>query len=158
LRFKDLYLIPVWHWGFVATLLLAAVWEWYTWGWLGRTRTRLVLTLLVTLSLGGLVGSLTWQAAVPECFAPQVFGIAVAELGEGPGFQRTKKAREISAQVYEHLREAIDREFVSEARDPGGTVATASELGRVELRKIGVMPDSSTAQAHGERIRADVVI
>jgi tetratricopeptide (TPR) repeat protein len=158
LRFKDLYLIPVWHWGLVATLLLAAVWEWYLWGWLGHTRTRLVLTLLVTLSLGGLVGSLTRQAAFPEYFAPQVFGIAVAELGEGPGFQRTKKAREISAQVYEHLRQTIDREFVSGTRDPGGTVATTPELRRVELRKIGVMPDSQTAQAHGERIRADVVI
>ena len=159
LHFRDLYLIPLWRWGIAAILLIAATWGWYIWGWSGRIKTKLVRTLLVTSSLVGVVGWQTWQIAFPERFAPQAFGIAVAELGEGPDFQRTAKAREISGQVYEHLCDAIRREFPVEASDDtGGAINKSSDTRHVELRRIGVMPDSQTAQAHGKRIRADVVI
>jgi len=148
LHFRDLYLIPLWRWNLAAMLLTAATWGWYTWGWYERTRIKLVLTSLATLCLVGVVSWQTGQIAFPERFAPRVFGIAVAELGEGPDFQRTAKAREISGQVYEHLYDAIRKEFPDES----------SDTRRVGPRRIGVIPDSQTAQAYGERIWADVVI
>ncbi len=159
LQFRNLYLIPLWRWGLAVLLLIAAAWGWYTWGWLGRTKPKLVLTLLVTSSLGGMVGWQAWQIVFPDRFDPQVFGIAIAELGEGPDFQLTEKAREISGQVYEHLCEAIKRELAGGANeDPCKATDKSSEPRRVELMRIGVIPDSQTARAYGERIRADVVI
>jgi tetratricopeptide (TPR) repeat protein len=159
LQYRDLYLIPLLSWGIAACLLIAASWGWYSWIWLGHTQRKLILTLLITSSLISVVGLQTWQIVLPERFDQQAFGIAVAELGEGPGFQRTVRAREISGQVYEYLCESMAKQAGSRTlADPCGGPAGQSQSRHVQIRKVGVIGDSQTAQAYGKRIGAAVVI
>jgi len=95
----------------------------------------------------------------PRPFAVDLFGIAVAELGEGSGYRRTPRARELSLQVYEHLCQEVKRQFPGEScEERGGAGDDGREPTRVALRRVGVMPDSRTAEAYARRVGADVII
>jgi hypothetical protein len=97
--------------------------------------------------------------AFPQKFEPQIFAIAVAELGEGASAQSTDKTREISSQVYEHLCLAIHDEFIARADIDPCANQNQTPVGQlVQVRRVGVIPDSETAQEYGTRIGADVVI
>lgn len=160
LWYADLYLIPLWHWGVVATLLSAVAWGWYSTKKLPATIARPGWTLALTVALLVALGWRVGRIALPERFDPAVFGIALAELGEGPDFRRTGRAREISNQIHEHLCEAMRRDLASGAPsyDPCGPARAGIGSSQAEVRKIGVIPDSQTAKRYGERLEADVVI
>ena len=159
LRFKNLYLMPFQIWALAAILLLAAAWGWYSFGWVERARLRQALALLSSLAFIDVIGWQTWRVVFPERFDPQVFGIAVAELGAGPDFRSTIRSREISGQVYEHLCQAIGSEFATVTNDgPCRNVGESAERGPVEVKRIGIVPDAQTAREYGRKIRADVVI
>jgi len=155
LRWSGLYRIPIWVWGLAASAIIVAGWGWSTWHFPRPPRLHMISTLLATVLLIGSVGWQAWRIVDPDRFAPQVFGIAVAEFGEGADFAPTEKAREISGQVYEHLCTAIKSTLAS-GTDPCGSSDRASD--DVALRQIGIIADAQTAQAYGARIGADVVI
>ena len=160
LWYADLYLIPLWHWGVVAVLLSAAAWGWYSTKNLPATIARRGLTLALTVALLLALGWRVGKIALPERFDPAVFGIAIAELGEGPDFKRTARAREISNQIYENLCEEIRKNLASgtPTYDPCGPARAGIGSSQAEVKKIGVIPDTQTAKRHGQRLEADVVI
>ncbi|MEJ2209629.1 MAG: CHAT domain-containing protein [Anaerolineae bacterium] len=156
--FTDRYLIPGWRWLLAALVALAAV---VGWSWWQRTRPwspRLAPALLATLGLLALLGWQGGQIAWPRPFAVDLFGIAVAELGEGPGYRRTPRARELSLQVYERLCQEVKRQFPGESCEEGGGGDAGREPTRVALRRVGVMPDSRAAERYARRVGADVII
>lgn len=157
--YRNLYLISPWYLGLALTFSTAACWGWHAWFRGRRARRDLVFLGLASLSLFGALGWKAYQAAFPPRFSPQSFGIALGELGEGPDYQRTRRVREISDQVFIHLCQAIEPAQAREVRRgfcTGG--ASQSEAGRVELMRVGVLPDARSAEAYGRRIGADVVI
>lgn len=158
-HFKNLYLIPLGSWALVAALLTVALWNTYIWLQGSRAKPRVVLALTAAVSFFALVGWQAKQIAFPQKFEPQVFAIAVAELGEGADAQSTDKTREISSQVHEHLCLAIHDEFIARAKtDPCSDQNQDAVSQLVQVRRLGIIPDSRTAQDYGTRIAADVVI
>jgi serine/threonine protein kinase/tetratricopeptide (TPR) repeat protein len=152
--YKSLYLIPTGRWLLVAVLFTVAAWSAYSWfrhkvsGW------NISIAFAASLAFAGLTGWQAWQIIFPEQFNPQVFGIVVAELGEGGSLQSTEKTMEISNQVYEHVCSAIQEEFqLGENIDPCKDLSSD-----VQVKRIGVIPDSQTALQYGTRVQADVVI
>jgi tetratricopeptide (TPR) repeat protein len=159
LPFKNLYIIPLWLWGLTAIVLAGAVWGWYAWGWRKLSRWNLSAALLLTPVFSGILGWQAWQITFPTRFAPNDFGIVVAELGEGADFQRTAKAREISGQVFEHLCAALRSERIDQINtDPCDGTSDQAAPRRVILKKIGVISNTSTAEAYGSRVGAAIVI
>ncbi|MFN2226721.1 MAG: tetratricopeptide repeat protein [Anaerolineae bacterium] len=155
---RDRYLISPWRWALAALLALAAV---AGWSWWQRTRPvslRLAPALLATVGLLALLGWQGSQIVWPRPFAVDLFGIAVAELGEGPGYRRTPRARELSNQVYEYLCQEVKRQFPGESCEEGGGGDAGREPTRVALRRVGVMPDSRAAERYARRVGADVII
>ena len=158
-HYKNLYLIPVAHWSLGAVLFAIALWNVYVWFRMEHARLNAFLAFATAVPFAILVGWQARQIAFPEKFEPQVFAIAVAELGEGPDAQSTEKTKEISDQVYEHLCLAIQDEFAARADvDPCSDQNRSPVSQLVQVRRIGVIPDSQTAQDYGTRIAADVVI
>ena len=158
-HYKNLYLIPLAGWALVAVLFTVALWNVYIWFRPARAKLNAILALAAAMPFLVIVGWQTRQIASPQKFEPQIFAIAVAELGEGPNAQSTAKTREISSQVYEHLCLAIHDEFIARAEiDPCANQNQTSVGQLVQVRKIGVIPDSKTAQQYGTQIGADVVI
>ncbi len=159
LPLRNLYLIPLWQWTLAAILLLVAAWGWYHWIWIGRNKVALITTLSVTASFVGLVGLQSWQIAFPKRFDPEIFGIALAELGEGPGFAHTGNAKLFSDQIYESLCDEIRKAIPIRSKGvPCGAVDKNTGSTPVFVTRLGVVPDSQTARTQGERIGADIVI
>lgn len=159
LKFQALYLIPLWKCALSILLALAASWGWYRWGWYSRRKSSLFSAFSANLLLAILIGWQAWQIVYPSTFSPPVYGIALAELGEGAGYHRTARAREIGDQVFEHLCRALNTEYSDQGKDDFCTNLTVSSTGqRVELRRIGVISSSRLAQVYGKQIGADIVI
>jgi len=161
LRFQNLYLIPWSLWLLAASALATAIWGWYAYGWLQDTRRAwrtLLLAILTTLGFVIVLGQQAWNIVYPEKFESQVFGIAIADLGEGPDYSRTARAREISGQLYEHLCQALKSQFAGISNAANCTAVDNATKRRIELRHIGVIPSSRTAQTYGQQINADVII
>jgi superkiller protein 3 len=159
--FKDLYLLSWGLWGLTAVLLLVSLWTTYTTVRYVRTPVRMMVMAVSTLAFFSLVGWQSWQITNPPTFAPQVFGIAIAELGEGGAFQRTSSTRAITDQIYESLCEELRRKQPAADGTGPATCPTPTnpvEGGNIAVTRIGVMPDSETAAAFGQRIGADVVV
>lgn len=146
-RFKNLYLIPWGLWVLAAILLAGTAWGWYTCRQLRRSRPRIVFSGVTTLALVGLIGWQGWRIAFPPRFAPGSFGIAVAELGEGPNYSLTSTSRQLTDQVYEFLRQTMSQK--------GMATVTGKTI---EPRRIGVVSSSDVAHAYGARIGAEIVI
>jgi tetratricopeptide (TPR) repeat protein len=158
-HYKNLYLIPLGRWALVAVLFTIALWNVYGWFQFQHAKLNAALALTAAIPFFAIVGWQTWQIAFPRKFEPQVFAIAVAELGEGPDAQSTDKTREISSQVYEHLCLAIHDEFVARADiDPCSDKNQDAVSQLVQVQRLGVIPNSHTARRYGTRINADVVI
>jgi tetratricopeptide (TPR) repeat protein len=159
-HYKNLHLIPFAGWALVAVLFTIALWNIYVWFQYQHSRLSAVLALAAAMPFLAIVGWQTTQIAFPQKFEPQVFTIAVAELGEGPDAQSTAKTREISNQVYEHLCLAVRDAVIDGANsDPCAEQTRASDPPPAFMvRRIGVIPDSKTAQHYGGQIGADVVI
>jgi len=159
LKFQALYLIPLWKYALSILLALTASWGWYRWGWHGRGKSSLFSAFSTNLLLVILIGWQAWKIAYPSTFSPPVYGIALAELGEGAGYTRTARAREIGDQVFEHLCRALNTEYSDQGKNDFCTnLAVSSTDQRVELRRIGVISNSRLAQVYGKQIGADIVI
>lgn len=159
LKFQALFLIPPWKCALSILLALTASWGWYRWGWHGRGKSSLFSAFSANLLLVILIGWQAWKIAYPPTFPPPVYGIALAELGEGVGYTRTARAREIGDQVFEHLCRALNVEYSDQGQDDFCTnLVVSGDDQRVELRRIGVISSSRLAQTYGKRIGADIVI
>lgn len=157
--YANRYLIPLWSWVLAAILLFIVMQAGYSWYRSERTKTKLALALSAAVFLAAILIWQAWSIAFPRPFQPGVFGIAVAELGEGASHRRTDQARSLSSQVYERLCLEITGLFsVDDCEDRRGTTGESTGTSQVKLRRIGVMPDSRTAVARAERIGANVVI
>jgi tetratricopeptide (TPR) repeat protein len=158
-HYENLYLIPLAGWALVAILFTITLWNIYDCFWNKRAKLNAALALTAAIPFIAIVGWQTQQIVFPQKFEPQVFAIAVAELGEGADAQSTDTTREISNQVYEHLCLAIEDEFIERANiDPCVNPIQDAVSQLVQVRRLGVIPDSLTAQEYGARIDADVVI
>lgn len=156
---KDVYLVPVWGWAVSAALLMVAIWTWYTWARFGRAPVRLALAAISTAGFALLLGWQGWQITHPTPFVQDVFGIAVAEIGQEGVLARTAVTREISREVWEKLCEDIRLQYLGEqAQDPCLPVEEADDERRYALQRIGVMNSKEMAQAQGSAINADIVI
>ena len=157
--YKDLYLIAWWWYATAALLLLAASWAFYTSFPPRRINLRIGISVISTLSLLAILGWQSWQIANPQVFDPQVFGIALAEVAEGGNASRTARTRELTDQVYERLCLDLARQYGREQEvDPCADSFEGPDQRRVAVQRIGVIPDSKTANEFGEQIKADVVI
>jgi tetratricopeptide (TPR) repeat protein len=155
----NLYLIPLWLWGLAATLLLSGCWLWYSNIRLTRTRIRLVVSIASTLAFCSIIGAQAKKVVLPQQFAPSVFGIALAELSEGPNFERTSTTREITDQVYELLCSITESSIAANGTEaPCANISDLSDSREVAIQRVGVIPDSKTAKTYGQKIGADLVI
>ena len=150
LKYKDLYLIPGGVWMLASALLFASTFGWYFFVRFRSNKHQLMVTIPTSIGLFLLFTWQGWQILAPPKFEPQSYGIAVAELGEGPDVKRTSRAKEISQQIYQQLLVTFG---AGAARFDGG-----GEDRGIKLMSIGVIPNTETAQAYGERINADIVI
>jgi tetratricopeptide (TPR) repeat protein len=149
-RFRSLYLIP---WGrFVLAAILVAV---ASVGWSalasGRSWSRLGLAVAASAAATMLVGWQAWQVVYPNRFAPQTFGIVLAELGDGAYFRNSDRSRELSGLVYERLCGALGEAFEQDN-------CVNSHNGRVGLSKVGIVKNRRTAEYIGKQLQADMVI
>ncbi len=159
LALADRYLIPWWRWVLAAVLGLVAVGGWRRWERTRPWNLRMGLALLTTVGLLALVGWQSWHILRPRPFAEGFFGIAVAEMGEGAGYSRTARARELSSQVYDHLCAEVNKQYPGESCEEPRRVADASgERTRVVLRRVGVMPDVEAAERYAGRLEARVIV
>lgn len=159
LSFRNLYLIPLWLWALAAVLLLVGSWGWYACIWIGRNTLISTISLLATALLMGVVASQARSIAFPEHLNPQTFNIVLAELGEGPGYDHTGAAKEISDVLYERLCGAVRKAVtVKGALDPCGQMDNTGDPLPVAVTRIGIIPDSKMAKARGQQIGADIMI
>jgi tetratricopeptide (TPR) repeat protein len=144
LRYKDRFLLPIWilvsSFFLIEVFLLAlylpkenAV----------KKTVSLFLSCISFLLLSGTI-SLEYQRVIhPSKFDPEVFGVAVAQFGEGPDFENTNKSREVSELVLgKLLQEKQER----------------PNLQFIQFRQIGLVTNESEADEEGRRIGADLVI
>jgi tetratricopeptide (TPR) repeat protein len=157
-RFRNLYLIPLWLWVLTSVLLLALIWGWYFWYKTAHTTRGLLINAFFALGFVSLVGWQAWLIAFPRPFATDVFGIAMAELGEGPDFHRTGRAREISGQIYERLCSDIIGGSLQANKNFCAILDESPGARSLEIRRIGVVADTETAKWFGQEINAHIVI
>jgi tetratricopeptide (TPR) repeat protein len=156
LRFYNLYLLPGWSWWLAAALLLAAGWCSYTYYRFGRARRRLFAGMAGAIALGGLTLWQAWPIARPLRDPPELFVVAVAEVGRGGFPGRNARTQEITDEIYERLCDDLERAF--EEPSPCRPWLAPDEDRRFAIRRLGVMPDSETARAQGRRVGADLVL
>lgn len=102
--------------------------------------------LLMAVSLIALIGTTAGEykrIQYPQKFTPEVFGVAVAQFGEGPSFQNSVQAREVSQIVLNQLTKQAEE-------NPG--------LDFVKFKPIGLIETQEEAIADGHRVGADLVI
>jgi tetratricopeptide (TPR) repeat protein len=150
MKFKGLYLISSGLWLLTSGLLFVGTLGWYFIFFNRKKSYRLFFTIPVSLAFFWIMGWQAWQIIYPPKFDPHYYGIAVAELGEGPNNNRTARAREISHLVYEQLLDSFG--------ENAARLDLPSEAGEIKLMRIGVIPDSATAQDYGREIQADIVV
>jgi len=95
------------------------------------------------LTLTGLISLETKRIFHPSKFAPDDFGVAIAQFGEGPEFLNTNRARDISLAVLQQLTQ--------QAREN-------PDLDFVQFRSIGLVRTEKEASEDSQRIGADLVI
>jgi len=95
------------------------------------------------LTLTGLTSHEYYKAVHPPKFDTEIFGVAIAHFGEGPEFQNTAKAREISQLVLNQLTQQAQEN---------------PELRFVQFRSIGLVRNETEAFEEGKKIHADLVI
>jgi tetratricopeptide (TPR) repeat protein len=153
------YLIPWWCWLLAALLVPAAVAGWRRWD---RARPVTLHSGLALLATAGLLALLGWQTArilKPRPFAGDLFGIAVAELGEGPRHTRTARARELSSEVYDQLCTKIKNQYaVNSCEEPARARDASAGASGVVLRSVGVMPDAQSAEEYAADLQADIIV
>ncbi|MCP4362942.1 MAG: tetratricopeptide repeat protein [Chloroflexi bacterium] len=152
--FKDLYQIRWWLWALTAVLLLAGGWLWYTYWRFGHVAVRLIIGLACVLAFFSIVGNQAWIITHPVSFAPQLFGIAVAQLKDSGLPVFSNRTSELSEQIYDRLCLDIERTFPGDAKNCTRPVGSRD----IAVRSIGIIPDSETATSHGQDIGAEIVI
>jgi tetratricopeptide (TPR) repeat protein len=153
LHYRRLYLIPAWRFWLAALLLGTTGLAWYAL-LRRRSRMRLALAPAITIASLALLGWQAQQIVTPQQFDPRLFGIVVAELGDGADFARTSRSRELTSQIYERLCATLSDEFREDACAPGANAETR----RIALARVGIIGDSGTAESLGQAMQADVVI
>jgi tetratricopeptide (TPR) repeat protein len=143
-RYSDRFGIPLSVLLAGAGLLETGILAWYNTRFLPRYRSHLTLGTAVSLvMLSGLVSFETKRILFPAQFPRAAFGVAVAQFGEGPHFQNTGRAQDISQAVFQQLSQQAQR-------DPNSPL--------IQFRQIGLVRSQQEAAADGQRVGADLVI
>jgi tetratricopeptide (TPR) repeat protein len=144
LKYTNRFLIPIWI--FLAGILLLELSILTGFGILTQARFRLRFSLLLAIfiiPLSGIMVSQYNRVINPPKFSHEVFGVAIAQFGEGPDFKRTLKSREISQVVLQQLERQVDEN---------------PDLHFVQFRPIGLVKTQAEAIEDGSRIGADLVV
>jgi len=137
-------------WAYLATAILLAS---MTWSWVHFFRSRtshapqwrsFVVASALTVTLVAVLGLQVWTALFANRLPPSKFGIAVAMFGDGPDLRITRRGREITSLLRDHLEETI------------GSIPELSE--NVGLTSIGVVRTVDQGLADGKRVGAKLVI
>lgn len=143
-RYADRFLLPTWVLLVGMGLLEASLLAGYRAKTQARLRPQFTLGMAVSLAaLVGLVALESWRVFYPPRFPPEVFGVAVAQFGEGPEFRNTDKARDVSQAVLQQLTQQAQEN---------------SDLRFVQFRPIGLVRTAQETSEDGLRIGADLVI
>jgi len=143
LNFADRFLIPTWilitSMIFMETAILSFP---------GRKtfRHRSLRYILFSISFLAIIGASAFEymrIMHPSKFLPGDFGVAVAQFGEGPDFNNSAKAREVSQIVLEQLTKQAQQN---------------PDLDFVQFKQIGLVRTQEEASEDGIRIGADLVI
>lgn len=153
--FRDRFLLSNWIYIAVAALLAVA-----GWGWLkmirehprGATlRRSLLLVGMVTVAWFGLLTQQAWLAIHPTKFTEAQFGIAVANFGQGADNRSSKLGRDITGQLLNGLKSAIEQE--------SGKPRIKHEFMRSPAAtQIGIVRNETQAIEDGERFGAELVL
>ena len=142
--YANRFLIPVWV--FLVGIFLLELCILAGFGLSMQSKYRLHSSIFLAtfvVSLAGLTTMQYKQSIHPTKFSQDVFGVAIAQFGEGPDLKSTPKSREISQVVLQHLERQIEEN---------------PDLRFVQFRPIGLIKTQEQAIADGSRIGADLVI
>lgn len=158
-RYVNAYLISWWVWLAAAVLLLIAVWSGYTFMRYGRSRIRLFMAIITSVAFITLLGQQVWAITNPTTFDEQLFGIVVAEIGDGGGAARSDRSREITNQIYERLCDDIRIRYSKDQdAEPCLQEPTPPNNRRFAVKRIGVVTNTDEAQKRGKALNADIII
>lgn len=127
------------QWLPIAVSILTALCIWGYVHWRTTQISGRMASLIGNLALVGLLAWQYWTIRYPIPFRPEVFGVALAQLGEGPDYTPTNASRLVTGQIRELLMAQLPSE-------------------QVTIRQVPAISTIETAQAYGNTIKADLVI
>jgi len=143
LNFANRFLIPIWILITAIILTETAILTFPGGKTLRHRSLRFVLFSTSFLALIGVSAFEYMRIMHPSKFLPDDFGVAVAQFGEGPDFNNSANAREVSQIVLEQLTKQAQQN---------------PDLDFVQFKPIGLIKTQEEASEDGMRIGADLVI
>lgn len=102
------------------------------------------------------LNELAWLINVPPPFEQDVFGVALAALGEGPDYQQTAEARIINQQIFLSLCNRLKAQSPSE--DTCSGTLSSSNKKKIVIRNVSTVRDLRSTGDYGKKIGAELLL
>ena len=142
--YTDRFLIPVWM--LIMGMILLEIILISIYILAIQPKQRQIISTVGITSLVGLAGLTNFEynrIVHPQKFDVEVFGVAVAQFGEGSDLRNTEQARDVSQAVLQQLTQQAQEN---------------PDLRFVQFKPIGLVRTAREASEDGQRIGADLVI